>query len=291
MNIKLPLAVKILIETIVCLVVILAIGLLGTLPTRLLKALMTEETFSQFRSSEISRLVSIAISVFMIALHVLYSRFVQKRSLDEQGFKRNAILPTLSGAGLGFLMIFIVVLAGMVLGVLRFEGVVHPFMVLPFFLWVLQFFVEGLREEVLCRSFFMLSLHKHAPRWLAILVNSLAFGLLHFANPELGILPIVNLVLFGVFASIYFFRTRNIWAVGAFHAMWNIAQGNIFGITVSGALDELPSIFKFGMTSNTLLNGGAFGLEDGLLITLVLVVGIILVAGLKGKKPTAQEGS
>lgn len=70
--------------------------------------------------------------------------------------------------------------------------------------------------------------------------------------------------------------------------MWNFAQGNIFGISVSG-MDMMASVFSFAPTNEgELINGGTFGLEGGLAVTIVLILATIAVLLVKVKPVTLQ---
>ena len=75
--------------------------------------------------------------------------------------------------------------------------------------------------------------------------------------------------------------------VAAFHSTWNFVQGNFFGIQVSG-LKVGSSVLTSELTeTGRLVNGGGFGLEGGLAVTLVLAIGI---AVLYFMKPTKEDG-
>ena len=66
--------------------------------------------------------------------------------------------------------------------------------------------------------------------------------------------------------------------------MWNFAQGNFFGILVSGN-NFGPSVFRFDSVSGMeLVNGGAFGMEGGIATAIVLTVSIIVVMLLKPRE-------
>ncbi|HZK27488.1 MAG TPA: hypothetical protein VFD00_08125 [Thermoclostridium sp.] len=70
--------------------------------------------------------------------------------------------------------------------------------------------------------------------------------------------------------------------------MWNFAQGNIFGISVSG-MDMMASVFSFAPTNEgELINGGTFGLEGGLAVTIVLILATIAVLLVKVRPVTLQ---
>ena len=57
---------------------------------------------------------------------------------------------------------------------------------------------------------------------------------------------------------------------------WNFAQGNIYGVPISGEYDT-NTVFACERIGNDILTGGAFGPEAGLLATLVFLGGILIV--------------
>lgn len=107
-----------------------------------------------------------------------------------------------------------------------------------------------------------------------ILVNSLIFSLLHFMNPHFTILPFVNIFLLGLLFSLVFYLTDSIWMASAFHSFWNMAQANIFGISVSGTDHVKVTYFLSLMKENNVFNGGRFGIEGGIITSLVSLIGI-----------------
>ena len=112
---------------------------------------------------------------------------------------------------------------------------------------------------------------------VAIFLNSAAFAALHLFNPGIAPLAIINLTLFGVFASVCFIKTENIWMVGAIHSVWNLAQGNIYGIKVSGMETSCSLFASTAAEGRGLFHGGAFGLEGGLAVTIVLTVATLIL--------------
>jgi membrane protease YdiL (CAAX protease family) len=157
-------------------------------------------------------------------------------------------------------------------------------------LLLVGFLFQGMSEEVLCRSYFLVSLaRKKGNIWMAVVVNAVAFGLLHISNPGLTVLSMVNLILFGIFASIYFVKRGSIWGIAAIHSIWNFAQGNIYGVLVSG-MNFGTTIFTSTINEDmTIINGGTFGLEGGILTTIVLVAGCILLLMTKQKDIAVEE--
>ena len=102
--------------------------------------------------------------------------------------------------------------------------------------------------------------------------------MLHGMNAGVGFLAFLNLTLFGIFMGLLFVRYENIWVVAAVHSIWNFLQGNVFGIQVSGSKIQ-PSLFTSDLIKGReLINGGSFGAEGGLAVTLVLLfAGAVLV--------------
>jgi membrane protease YdiL (CAAX protease family) len=116
--------------------------------------------------------------------------------------------------------------------------------------------------------------------------NALLFSLLHLGNPGVTVIALVNIFLFGLFASLLTLRRGSIWMVGALHSMWNFAQGNLFGIPVSGLVGcPSPLVTEMGEGKwQALVGGGAFGLEGGLAVTAVLAVACAIVLFSSTKK-------
>ena len=100
----------------------------------------------------------------------------------------------------------------------------------------------------------------------------------------------MNLTLFGVFASVYFIKSGNIWGVGALHSIWNLAQGNIYGIRVSGIVTEC-SVFASAPSEGGFLLNGAFGLEGGLAVTIVLLAGTCFLLRKRPERAAGGRGA
>jgi membrane protease YdiL (CAAX protease family) len=172
---------------------------------------------------------------------------------------------------------------GVLTGAFVFEGIADNINwgLIALIFW--GFFLQGMEEEILCRGWMMTSVARKSSVLAGVITSSVVFSLLHIFNPGIAILPIINLTLFGLFASIYMLRTDNIWGVSAIHSIWNFTQGSLFGLSVSG-MDSMPTILKFSSTENTLLNGGAFGPEGGLIVSIVLIISIVIACLVKSIK-------
>ena len=78
--------------------------------------------------------------------------------------------------------------------------------------------------------------------WLAVILTSVPFGIIHLQNPNATGFLITNTALAGVWLGIAYLRTRSLWFPLGVHWAWNWALGSIFGLPVSGLETVEPSI-------------------------------------------------
>ena len=236
--------------------------------------------------------ITLFSTVATIATAIFYCTKIEKRPLCSLGItKRSAFSEYGIGLLVGFVIFGAVIALGVLFGGFSFSGVNDSLLgALPFIAVIfLGYMVQGASEEILCRGYFCVSLARRAPVYLAVIVNSAVFALLHISNPGISPLAIVNLTLFGVFASVYMMRRGNIWGICAIHSMWNFAQGSIFGLQVSG-LETSSSIFFFSQNEGKgIITGGAFGPEGGICVTIVLVVATVIMLFMKNKDKGFEE--
>lgn len=228
-------------------------------------------------------IVSLYATGITTIFFMMYSRFAEKRNMRSIGFtKINAVSQYLIGLLVGLLMFSAIVGIGVLTGAFAFNGIATNINWTMIAFIFFGFVIQGMSEEVLCRGWMMTSVARKSSVIAGVIANSIIFALLHLGNPGIGIFPLVNLTLFGVFASVYMLKTDNIWGVSAIHSIWNFVQGSLYGLSVSG-MESMPTIFQFTSTDNTLLNGGAFGPEGGLIVSAVLTISIIITL-IVGKK-------
>jgi hypothetical protein len=148
--------------------------------------------------------------------------------------------------------------------------------------------VQGGAEEILTRGFLLPVL---SVRWgvgLGILASSGVFALLHSFNPNLNPIALFNLFLFGVFTAFYALQEGGIWGVFAIHSSWNWAQGNLYGLEVSGQEFDSSVLVNLRETGPDWLTGGSFGPEGGIIVTLVITLGLLYT--IYGMRPGSGMG-
>lgn len=207
---------------------------------------------------------------------LLWCRLVEGRKLRTLGFvKKHALVQYLVGMAVGMLVFSAVVGLSVLLGGLQFEGFEGKFtggLLLVF----IGYLIQGMSEEVLCRGYMMTSTLRNHNFWWAVGINSVLFGVMHVGNRGFSVLAMLNLVLCGIQLSLYVLRTGNLWGACAFHSIWNFAQGNFYGLPVSG-MNSGDSVFRMSLKGSSIVNGGSFGIEASIATTIVLSLVIVIL--------------
>ena len=164
---------------------------------------------------------------------------------------------------------------------------------LPIGVLLLGFIIQGSSEELLFRGWLMQLIASRHGLWIAVIANSALFALAHAGNIEPSkelLVGLANIVLFGLFISLYAVREGSLWGVCGWHAAWNWLLGLGFGLEVSGMkIDSLPLITDLAAAPGAVwwLTGGAFGPEASVVATAVLLIGTVVLA-MRG--PTRGHG-
>lgn len=227
--------------------------------------------------------------IFSIGIGIIYCTVFEQRSLRSVGFSHPICKPYGIGAFLGILVISLVVLISTICKGLHFSYINTKVSIPIQTLLLGGFIVQGLSEEVLCRGYIFVSIARKSSVPLACLGSSVLFCLIHIFNDGFSFIPMLNLILFGILESLLFLKTNNIWTAGAFHSVWNYMQGCVYGLNVSGN-GFADSIFVFEQTDKKLVNGGVFGPEGSIIVTIVLLITLaVLVAIMHQEAAKKQE--
>jgi CAAX protease family protein len=153
------------------------------------------------------------------------------------------------------------------------------------------FAIQGPAEEILFRGYILENVRRQWGLPHALIVSSLTFSLLHLSNPAFGVLPFINLMLFGLGTALYrvYIDADQLWGVFALHTMWNWLQQVVFGLPNSG-IASAPEYALFSVSPNTSLPGpfwgGGFGPEGTLAASLVLLA--LIGASVRARRAQPQ---
>ncbi len=237
--------------------------------------------------SEPAVLIQLFCCIIPIVASLLFTYFLMKRHLTTLGFrKKNAVLLSVIGLAVGAALSVLSILVAMLNRSASLLPVENP-RVGMIILFLFGFLIQGVEEELLFRGVFFTSLLETQTPFFSIVINSLFFAALHSSNSGIQPLASINILLFGIILSILMLRTGSIWAPMALHAAWNFTEGCILGASVSG-MPSLPSFFSTWTNPDmALTNGGAFGPEGGLAVTVILIIAFVALILIPPKKQAA----
>lgn len=226
-------------------------------------------------------------------INLAWVRFFERRELKTIGFNGRGLQRFVRGYGIGLAFLAGVVGVIWALGGYAVEGggalqsATVGAALVPIGLLMLGFIVQGSTEEIIFRGWLMQLIASRHGLWLAVILNSALFSLMHGSNiaPSRELfLGLANIVLFGLFISLYAAREGSLWGVCGWHAAWNWLLGLGFGLEVSGeAVKTTPLLVDLSTNTDVAwwITGAAFGPEASVVTTVVLLIGtaVLVIRG------------
>lgn len=193
-------------------------------------------------------------------------------------------LPTLGLGGLiGGALLFSVIV-----GILWLLGSYHVVGSNPSAHWGAQVLVigigAGIGEEILLRGVLFRIVEEGLGTWWALAISALVFGFMHMGNPAATVWSSTAIAIeAGILFGLVYHVTRSLWACIGLHAAWNIMQGTVYGIPVSGT--HADGFLVSTRTGPDWLTGGAFGAEASVVALIccsLLSIALLTVALRRG---------
>lgn len=249
------------------------------------------EALTQMLNEDWMTALQLLLTVIPAAISILYCRFIERRSIASMGLvKRNCVRDYAVGLAIGAAEFALCVAICYAVGAVSYVGTYMNNVGL-FVVICIGWIIQGAEEEIVCRGFLMGTMASRLPLWAAVLINSLFFSVMHIFNDGFNPVVFVNLTLFGIFMSVMAIRFDSIIPCCAVHSIWNLVQGNVFGLPVSGMMTG-PSVFRFQLAENMdLWTGGVFGIEGGItesIVIIALTCALLFIPKRKKKTETAQ---
>ena len=158
---------------------------------------------------------------------------------------------------------------------------------------VLIYLVAAFFEELISRGMVLTGLIVVVGRrWLAVLLMAAIFGMLHGSNPHATALSIFSNALGGVVYAVAFLGSKRLWLGTGIHFAWNVVQGPILGLPVSGGVISWGELLSVSVAGPTWLTGGSYGPEGGLIAIGFRFAALVLLIGwLRVQRSGSQEFS
>lgn len=142
-------------------------------------------------------------------------------------------------------------------------------------------FLAGLQaafvEELLFRGILFHWLEELGGSWFALLLSSAFFGFVHLGNDNATVFSSVAIAIeAGVLLGGAYMVTRSLWFAIGIHFGWNVVQGYVWDVAVSG--NDVDGLVESQASGNELISGGAFGLEASVVaLVLATLLGLYFV--------------
>ena len=245
---------------------------------------------------------------FFIMLAILLSIFLVGKYIDKRGWSEFGItvLPFkqfVYGSLFGAFLVGIIFSIQYWLGWLSLDEIrlnqfsSHAFIIV-FIGQVFRYVCGSVFEEAFSRGYLLLNIAEGLKSKIstsqAVLISyvltSSIFGLLHLFNENASWLSSLNLILLGFLFGWMVIKTGKLHFSIGLHAFWNIFQNNVFGFANSGK-KSIASMYTFENSGHLLWTGGEFGIEGGLICTITILFGLILLsyAEISGTKKFNQK--
>lgn len=153
-------------------------------------------------------------------------------------------------------------------------------------------FLAAAFEEVFFRGYLLQTFTRSGLAWLAIALTSAFFAVVHLSNPNANIISTANTAIAGVWFSIAYLRTRDLWLPFGIHFAWNFVQGPIFGVELSGIRQFTDgSILTELDNGPAWLTGGEYGIEASVTCTAALLLSLAVISFLPFSKTSVSDPS
>jgi membrane protease YdiL (CAAX protease family) len=226
--------------------------------------------------------ISVATLALILSLTYLFRRLLDRGTLPDLGLHRKPgwVSEIMGGLFLGTLLISLIFLLEWGAGWARVSGfawqVQSPTLIVVNLLgYLVMIAAVAFHEELSFRGYILQNLNAEWGTSVALLASSVLFGLFHGANPNVSPIALLNICIAGVLLAVCYMATRGLWLPMAFHFSWDFVQGPLLSFPVSGLVTGGLLLTDIG--GNPLLTGGAFGPEGGLVSTLAMSLGLLIL--------------
>ena len=177
-----------------------------------------------------------------------------------------------AGFALGAVALSALVIGAVGAGIATFEMAAADRSSVPLTLLLLA---GVLGEEMLFRGYAFQYLVREWNPPLTIVGSGILFGLVHLSNMNVQPIGAANTALWGCLLGYAYTRTRTLWLPVGIHFGWNLAS-TLFTSNLSGTTIRATD-WNLRWSVGDLWSGGTYGLEGGLLATIVAVPVFLLV--------------
>lgn len=224
---------------------------------------------------------SISSAVTAVIVYYFFVKYIERRQSEEIDFSY-FLKETSFGIFLGILFITSIVVILFFIDNLRFGEVFELKEILN---GLRVAIISGVVEEIIFRGLVFRFIQKMFGTWIALLASSLLFGFSHLANPNATLWSSTAITIeAGLLLGSFYILTNRLWIPIGLHFGWNLTQGGIFNIPVSG--HDVGGIIQVRLIGDPLISGGSFGLENSVIAVILCAVvsATVIIKAVKSNK-------
>ncbi|MFA7325325.1 MAG: CPBP family intramembrane glutamic endopeptidase [Candidatus Kapaibacterium sp.] len=231
--------------------------------------------------------VFLAITLTVVSISILAMRAGSSFNAFGLQFDKFAFIDIFKGLLIVIVMNIIFILIGLLMG---YEYKIHEnfytydYKTLLFFSFYL--FIMAYLEEILFRGILFQTIRERFGDIIAIVLLSIFFSFAHYLNPNISTMGLMNIIIAGVMLSVLYITTESLWLPISVHFFWNLNQQLLLGSNISGIGSDI-TLFQLTAINNNSnwLFGGQFGIEEGLLTTILLTILTIISFKINKQNP------
>ena len=235
--------------------------------------------------SDVITIISFFGYIIPILTFILYTKKVNKSTSDRIGLDKN-YKKIIKGILIGIITTILSICPLILCGAVKYNGINTN---INWLMWILTFFAyltQSALEEVICRGFILHRLKEKLPILLAVIISIVFFMIGHLnkmfdAGIIIGLIGILNAILISLIFTTLTLKDKNIYAAIGFHWLWNALLYCVIGLNLSGN-DASNSLLNLTV-KNDFLTGSSYGIESGIITTLVYTVVLFICLKSKNK--------
>lgn len=219
------------------------------------------------QTQSLSSLLTIPVAILC---YLLLAKWMEQRNPTFEFGRRKLVSMLLLGLALGVVLQLVCVGILALVGAYRVEGFDPSYNPWPMIMGA--GFSAAIVEEILFRGVLYRLAEDTFGTWIAIVISGLVFGLVHLKNDQATLQGALAIALeAGILFAVLYAMTRSLWLVMGLHFAWNVVQGPVLGIVVSGSSASGSGLVRSTLEGPEWLAGGPFGMEASLVTIVVLV--------------------
>lgn len=145
--------------------------------------------------------------------------------------------------------------------------------------------IAAINEELIFRGIIFQALLDRFGIGITLFLSGLLFASMHLFNYNIDAIGLINTFIAGLVFGVMYLQTKSLYLSISYHFFWNYLQELLMNSNISGYEFDF-SFYSNDLTSlPKILFGGLYGIEGGIIATILLIITGLLVTKLIQSSP------